>query len=317
MIENETIFVTGGAGFIGTALCEQLAPANRLRVLDTFSRNTFEETTLRALDNVELIQGDVRDPDAVFAAADGADRIVHLASIAGVGTVLSNPARTLDVALSGTRNVLEAARVSGRCKRLVTFSTSEVYGRYAYNVREADDTPIGPVGEPRWSYACAKIATEHLANAYWREHEVPTVSVRPFNVYGPGQVGEGAIHNFVRRVVSGQPITVNNDGRQIRAWCYVDDMVAGTLAALERDEAVGHAFNIGNPAATITVLRLAELVARMAGKKAHIEFQRKDYPDVETRFPNIDKARELLEFEPRVSLEDGLARSLTWYREHA
>lgn len=316
MIRDETIFLTGGAGFIGTELARRLAPHNHVRVLDTFSRNTFEETALRGIENVELVRGDVRDAELVRQSAAGCDRIVHLASIAGVGTVLNNPSRTMDVALTGTRNVLEAAREDGS-KRVAIFSTSEVFGRFAYNVTESDPTPIGAVGEPRWSYACAKIATEHLANAYHREFDLPTVSLRPFNVYGPGQVGEGAIHNFIKRVVAGEAITVNNDGRQIRSWCYVDDMVAGTLAALESDAAPGQAFNIGNPAATITVLRLAELVARVAGVEANIEFRRRDYPDVETRVPNIDKARDLLGYEPTVGLEEGIARTVAWYRGRA
>ena len=316
MIQGETILLTGGAGFIGTRLCERLAPHNTLRVLDTFSRGTWESTRLREFENVELIQGDVRNLDDMTRAGEGATRIVHLASIAGVGTVLNNPALTMDVALTGTKNALEVARANA-CARVVTFSTSEVFGRFAWDVKESDVTPIGAVGEPRWSYACAKIATEHVAHAYHREFGLPTVSLRPFNVYGPGQVGEGAIHNFIRKVLAGDAITVNNDGRQIRSWCYVDDMVEGTLRALELDAAAGQSFNIGNPAATITVLRLAELVARIAGVKANVEFVRKDYPDVETRVPNVDKARELLDFEAKIGLEEGLERTVAWYRERA
>lgn len=315
MITDETILLTGGAGFIGTRLARILARRNRVRVLDTFSRNALATSELNGIAAVELVPADVRDPEAVAAAAAGTQRIVHLASIAGVGTVLQNPSRTMDVALTGTRNVLEAAREVGS-ERVIVFSTSEVFGRFAFDVRESDPTPIGPVGEPRWSYACAKIATEHLANAYHREFGLPTVSLRPFNVYGPGQVGEGAIHNFVRKVLAGEPITVNNDGRQIRSWCHVDDMVDATVAALELDAAPGHAFNIGNPAATITVLRLAGLVARVAGVEPQIEFQRRDYPDVETRVPNVDKARELLGFEPKVGLEEGIGRTIDWYREN-
>ncbi len=315
MIRDETILITGGAGFIGTRLCEELAPHNQVRVLDTFSRNTWEGTKLRDMENVELLRGDVRDPEVVADAASGADRIAHLASVAGVSTVLENPALTMCVAFVGTHNVLEAARLHGNMRRVAAFSTSEVFGRFAWDVGETDPTPIGPVGEGRWTYAVSKIAAEHLANAYYREFGVPAVSLRPFNVYGPGQVGEGAIHHFVLRALSGEPIVVNNDGRQIRSWCYVDDMVDGTLRALEADSAVGQAFNIGNPAATITVLRLAELVQRLAGSTAGIEFRRRDYPDVETRVPNIDKARELLGFEPRTGLDDGIERTLAWYRE--
>jgi len=193
------------------------------------------------------------------------------------------------------------------------FSTSEIYGRFAWNVCERDPTPIGPVEESRWSYACAKIATEHLAMAYHREFELPVVTIRPFNVYGPGQIGEGAVHHFVRRALAREPITVNNDGRQLRSWCFIDDMVAGTVAALEHDAAVGEAFNIGNPTATLTVLRLAELVNRLAGSDSPIVFRARDYPDVETRVPSIDKARTLLGFEPTIGLEEGIRRTLRAY----
>jgi nucleoside-diphosphate-sugar epimerase len=317
MIRDETILLTGGAGFIGAALARRLAPHNQVRVFDTFSRSAPEETPVAAIDGVSVMVGDVRDADAVAEAVSGADRVVHLASIAGVGTVLSNPARTLDVALTGTRNVLEAARRCDTPPRVVVFSTSEVYGRMAWDAREEEPTPIGPVGQPRWSYACAKIATEHLAEAYMREFGIPTVSVRPFNVYGPGQLGEGAIHNFVRRAITGEPITVYNDGRQLRSWCYVDDMVDGTARALEAPSAPGHAFNIGNPQATITVLRLAELVAREAGGTANIQFETRDYPDVEVRVPNIDRARRLLGFEPTVGLDEGIRRTVAWYKESA
>lgn len=315
MITGETILVTGGAGFIGSTLIARLVDDNRVRVFDTMDRDALSSSGLADHPNLELVQGDVRDADAVARAAEGVDRIAHLASIAGVGTVLSHPVRTMQIAIMGTMNVLEAAERVGGVRRVVTFSTSEVFGRYAFNVSEDDDTPIGPVDQARWTYAVSKIASEHLVHGYGRERGVPVVTLRPFNVYGPGQIGEGAIHNFIRRALSGDPITVYNDGRQIRSWCYISDMVDATLASLERDDAVGHAFNIGNPAATITVLRLAELVQRLAGSTTPIAFERRDYPDVETRVPNIDRARRLLAYEPRVSLDEGIARTLDWYRE--
>ncbi len=317
MIQGESILVTGGAGFIGSTLIARLLEHNRVRVFDTLDRDALTRSGLADHENLELVRGDVRDAEAVARAVVGVDRVAHLASIAGVGTVLSHPVKTMQIAITGTMNVLEAARTAGDVKRVVTFSTSEVFGRHAFNVSEADDTPIGPFDEARWTYAVSKIASEHLAHGYGREHGMPVVTLRPFNVYGPGQIGEGAIHNFIRRALAGDPITVYNDGRQIRSWCYITDMVDATLAALELDDAVGNAFNVGNPAATITVLRLAELVQRLAGSTTPIAFERRDYPDVETRVPNIDRARRLLGFEPQVSLEDGIERTLAWYRESA
>jgi len=317
MIHNKRILLTGGAGFIGSTLAARLVESNHVRIYDTLDRNTLAESPIAAHPNIELIKGDVRDLAGMTKAAQGVDYVVHLASVAGVSTVLNNPVRTMRVAIDGTTNLLDACRASGTVQRVVDFSTSEVFGRFAYNALESEPTSIGPVGESRWTYAVAKIAAEHLAHAYGREFGIPLVSVRPFNIYGPGQIGEGAIHNFIRRALAGDPVIVNNDGRQIRSWCYVDDMVEGTLLALDSENANGQVFNIGNPTATITVLRLAELIIRLTGSRSEIRFVRRDYPDVETRVPNIDKARDLLGFEPRVSLEEGIEKTIAWYRHSA
>jgi nucleoside-diphosphate-sugar epimerase len=221
-------------------------------VLDTFRRNALGPAGLDKHPHVRTIQGDVLDAAAVKSAMEGCDVVIHLASIAGVDTVLGNPVLTMRVSLLGTMNVLEAA-LAGGVKRLIDFSTSEVFGRYAYNVTEWDATTLGAVGEARWTYAVAKLATEHLAMNYWKQYQLPTVSVRPFNIYGPRQVGEGAVHHFIVRALRGLPLSIHNDGAQIRAWCYVDDIVDGIALALARDEAVGHAFNIGNPRSTLTI----------------------------------------------------------------
>lgn len=317
MIEGETILLTGGAGFIGSTIAARFVERNRVRVYDTLSRNSLAKSPIANHPNLELIKGDVLDREATAAAMEGVDRVVHLASVAGVSTVLNQPVRTLRVAYEGTLHVLEAARRVDTIKRVITFSTSEVFGRYAYNVREGDETPIGPVGESRWTYAGSKIAAEHLAHAYFRQYGVPVVSLRPFNVYGPGQQGEGAIHNFIARALKEEPITVNNDGRQLRSWCYVSDMVDAVELSIERGEAIGEVFNVGNPLATVNVVRLAELVKRLTGSSSDIRFRRRDYTDVETRVPNIDKARELIGYEPQVSLEEGIEQTIAWYREHA
>jgi nucleoside-diphosphate-sugar epimerase len=317
MIHNKRILLTGGAGFIGSTLAARLVATNKVRIFDILDRNTLADSPIHDHPNIELVRGDVRDLAGVSRAVQGMDMVVHLASVAGVSTVLNNPVKTMRVAIDGTTNLLEACRAAGTIERVVDFSTSEVFGRFAYNALESEATSIGPVGEARWTYAVAKIAAEHLSHAYGAEFGVPIVSLRPFNVYGPGQIGEGAIHNFIRRSLAGDPIVVNNDGRQIRSWCYVDDMVQGTLLALDSENAVGQVFNIGNPTATITVLRLAELIRRFTNSSSEIRFVRRDYPDVETRVPNIDKARDLLGFEPTVSLEAGIERTIEWYRNSA
>ncbi len=238
MIQGKKILLTGGAGFIGTTLAGRLVDQNDIVILDNYHRNTLRHTRLSNHPNVKVIRGDVTDPEAAHAAVEGCEIIVHLAAIAGVDTVLRMPVDTMKVAILGTYNMLEAARQQPRLERFVDFSTSEVFGAYAYNVREADLTSLGAVGEARWTYAVSKLATEHLAHNYHKQFRIPAVSVRPFNIYGPGQTGEGAIHRFIVQALRNEDITIHNDGSQIRAWCYVDDMATGLLACLERDEAV-------------------------------------------------------------------------------
>jgi len=315
-ISGRRILLTGGAGFIGSHLVERLAADNDIVVLDTFRRNALGPAGLDKHARVKVLKGDVLDAAAVANAMAGCDAVIHLASIAGVDTVLGNPVLTMRVSLLGTMNVLEAALAAGSVKRLIDFSTSEVFGRYAYNVTEWDATTLGAVGEARWTYAVAKLATEHLAMNYWKQHQLPTVSIRPFNIYGPRQVGEGAVHHFIVRALRGQPIEVHNDGSQIRAWCYVDDIVDGILLTLEREAAVGHAFNIGNPRSTLTIHSLAKEIIRLASSASHIEHVPWNQADVELRIPNIDKAKELLHYAPKVDLEEGLLRTIYWYRRH-
>lgn len=313
-VEGRRILVTGGAGFIGSHLVERLAGANELVVFDTLRRNALGPAGLDRHPKVTLVQADVLDAAAVARAMDGCDAVVHLASIAGVDTVLRNPVLTMQVSLTGTMNVLEAAHRQGGVKRLIDFSTSEVFGRYAYNVTEWDATTLGAVGEARWTYAVAKLATEHLAMNYWKQYGLPTCSIRPFNIYGPRQVGEGAVHHFIVRALRNLPLEVHNDGSQIRAWCYVDDIVDGILLALTREQAVGHAFNIGNPRSTLTIHSLAREIVRLASSGSPVAFVPWNHADVELRIPNIAKARELLHYEPRVDLEEGLLRTVLWYR---
>lgn len=316
LVEGRRILITGGAGFIGSHLVERLIGHNEVIVLDTFRRDALAAAGLDGHKNLTVIKGDVLDAAVVKRAMADCDAVVHLASVAGVDTVLSNPVLTMRVSMLGTVNVLDAALAAGSVKRLIDFSTSEVFGRYAFNVTEWDATTLGAVGEARWTYAVAKLATEHLAMNFWKQHQLPTCSIRPFNIYGPRQVGEGAVHHFIVRALRGDPLQIHNDGSQIRAWCYVDDIIDGILLVLTRDEAVGHAFNIGNPRSTLTIHHLAREIVRLSSSSSRIEHVPWNHPDVELRIPNIDKARELLRFSPRIDLEEGLLRTVHWYRHH-
>jgi len=314
MIRGKQLLLTGGAGFIGSRLAAVLVADNQLVVYDTGRRNSLAGTDLISHPNLRFIKGDVLDAPALAAAAQGCHLIVHLAGIAGVDTVLAAPVETMQVNILGTYHALEVARRLPGLERFVDFSTSEVFGAFAYKVSESDATSLGAVGEARWTYAVSKLAAEHLAYSYHKVYGVPAVSLRPFNVYGPGQVGEGAIHRFIVQALKGEDITIHNDGSQIRAWCYVDDMVDAALSALTRPEAIGETFNIGDPRSVLTIYQLAREVVRLSASRSRITFVPWDNRDVELRIPDIEKARKLLGYEPRVDLEQGLLRTIEWYR---
>ncbi len=314
MLEGSSILITGGAGFIGTALVRRLADKNRIRVLDNLRRNALASAGLDKHPNVELVVGDVRDDQVVTAATRGVDYVIHMASIAGVDTVMKNPVTTMEVSLLGTVNALRAAHAAGGIKRFIDFSTSEVFGTYAFRVNEGNVTSLGAVGEARWTYAVSKLATEHLAHNYYRQFGLPTCAIRPFNIYGPGQVGEGAIHAFVTRALKNEPILIHNQGDQIRAWCYIDDIVDSVLLALTRDDSIGETFNIGNPRSTVTIYHLARMIVEAAKSKSDIRFVRWDFPDVELRVPDVRKAEQRLGFRANIDLDVGLLRTIEWYR---
>jgi nucleoside-diphosphate-sugar epimerase len=308
--------LTGGAGFIGTTLSRRLIAGNEIVVLDNLHRDALAGTDLAGHRNLTFVQADVLDADAVRDTLRDATHIVHLAAIAGVDTVLESPVRTMRVNLIGTYNVLEAAHATQESlERLVDFSTSEVFGRHAYKVEEVHETAQGSVGEARWTYAVSKLAGEHLAHSYYDEFGLPTCSLRPFNVYGPGQIGGGAIRAFIETILAGDDLVIHGDGSQIRAWCYVDDLVDALLLVLERPEAVGEVYNIGNPRSVVTVFDLAARIRRLMESDSEITFRPLHYTDVEMRIPNIDKARRELGWAPQVDLDEGLARTIAWYRE--
>jgi len=314
-IENKRILITGGAGFIGAALACRLVERNQIVVYDNGHRNSLKDRPILNHPNLEIIWGDVLDAENVRQAVRGCQIIIHMAAIAGVDTVLKMPVTTMKVNFIGTYNVLEAAIQDQCVGRFIDFSTSEVFGTYAYKAREGDVTSLGAVGEARWTYAVSKLATEHLAHNYRKQYGLPTVSVRPFNIYGPGQVGEGAIHHFILRALMTDDLEIHNDGSQIRAWCYIDDFMDGLLLCAEKSAAIGQVFNIGNPRSVLTIYHLAQEVVRLSGSKSKIKLVHWPYTDVELRIPDIEKARQLLGYEPSVDLDDGLIRTIAWYRQ--
>jgi len=312
MIKGKRIFITGGAGFIANTLIKKLAEENRIVVYDNFHRDTLTASGFADHPNVEVVRGDVLDYYLLNRSMKDAEIVVHAAGVAGIDTVIKDPIRTMRVNMIGTANVLEAAYVNGVTGRVLDFSTSEVFGSMAFKSSEADNTVAGSAGEARWVYAVSKLAGEHLAKAYHSQLQLPTVTLRPFNVYGPGQTGEGAIQVFIKRALRDEEIHIDGDGNQIRAWCYVDDFVDCMMRCIEDDRAVGESFNIGNGRAVMTVLGLAQTVCRVLESKSKIVHDPPLSADVELRIPSVKKTEEMLGFKAKVDLEEGIKRTAEW-----
>lgn len=318
-IKNKRILLTGGAGFIGSTLVSRLYKDNEILIYDNFSRDSLKYKNIKSK-NIQVVKGDVLDLDFLKKTTENfrPQMAVHLASIAGVDTVIRNPVRTLEVILIGTFNFLNSLRkYSGDLERVMDFSTSEVLGSYAYKSTELSNTNFAPVGEARWTYSVGKVAGEHLVHAFSKEHGYPSVTIRPFNIYGVGQVGEGAIHVFIKNAIKNKTIEIHGDGDQIRSWCYVDDMVDGMLLALTKKEAVGEIFNIGNPKGTITISSLAEKIVSICKSKSKIKYVPKNYVDVELRIPSIEKAKVLLGYNPKVDLNEGIRKTSIFYKKYS
>lgn len=314
-VTGKRICITGGAGFIGSHLAERLVDRNEVVVYDNLHRNALQFAHLDGHRNLTFVKGDVLDYAATRRAVDGCQIVIHCAAIAGVYSVVKSSIRTMEVNLLGTNTVVKAALDHG-VERFVDFSTSEVYGAFIHNAKESEPTALGPVGEARWVYAASKLASEHLSFAHHTEEGLPLAIVRPFNVFGPRQVGDGAVRGIVLQALKHEPIILYNDGTQIRAWCYVDDFVDGVLACVERPEAVGHAFNLGNPQGTITNLELTRMILRLTNSRSEITYKPHPGAEIELRVPSIHKAAALLDYAPKVSLEDGLQRTIAWYAEN-
>ncbi len=317
MIKNKRILITGGAGFIGTELTKRLAVENEIMIYDSFDRNAIQFTDLESSANVTIVNGDILDLKSLSKLVlDFHPQIVlHLAAIAGISNVALKPVLTMQVNMIGTYNLLESIMpVKEDVEHIVDFSTSEIFGSYAYKYDEKAGSRIASVGDARWTYSTSKLAAEHLTHAYFTQYDYPTTTVRPFNIYGPGQVGEGAIHQFINRAIKNETLQIHGDGSQIRSWCFVDDFVDCIMLILNSKKSIGEAFNIGNPLGTVTISMLARIIKEIAKSTSEIVHVPKNYVDVELRVPSIEKAVELLDYQPKVDLQEGLKRTIDWYR---
>jgi len=302
--------VSGGAGFIGSHLCQALLD-NGMRVLALDNLITGSRENLRTFEghpDFEFRQSDVNN--GIFVGGD-ARYVLHFASPASPPQYDANPIHTLKVGTVGTMNMLGLARAKGATFLLA--STSEVYGDPLVHPQpESYWGNVNPIG-PRGCYDEAKRCAEAFAMAYHRAHQVDTKIIRIFNTHGPRmQVLDGrAVPNFMAQALRGEPLTVYGDGSQTRSLCYVSDLVRGVLGVLERGDEMP--VNLGNPS-EVTVLQLAETIIRLANSKSEIVHRDLPVDDPKQRRPDITRARTLLGWEPEVSLEDGLVRTLEYFR---
>jgi dTDP-glucose 4,6-dehydratase len=309
----ETIVITGGAGFLGSHLCERLlADGCSVICLDNFCTGAAGNVA-HLLENprFRLVRYDVTEYVYVGGPVDA---VLHFASPASPVDYLELPIQTLKVGSIGTIHALGLAREKGA--RFVLASTSEVYGDPLVHPQGEDYWGnVNPVG-PRGVYDEAKRFSEALTVAYRNTHGVDTKIVRIFNTYGPRmRPADGrAIPTFISQALAGEPITVSGDGSQTRSVCYVSDLVEGIVRLLR--SAHPGPVNIGNPA-ELSVLELAQMIRRLAGSASPITFIPRPQDDPRVRQPRIDLARDVLDWKPQVGVEEGLGRTIAWFRERA
>lgn len=308
------ILVTGGAGFIGSHTTERLlARGDEVVVLDNFNDAydpAIKRANAAALQGARIVTGDIRDRELVRKLfADGRfDAVVHLAAMAGVRPSLLDPLHYEDVNMRGTMTLLEEARAR-RGLRFVFASSSSVYGaRDKVPFSEADDIP-----HPVSPYAATKRAGELMCYTYHHLFGVPISCLRFFTVYGPRQRPEMAIAKFTRSILDGEPIPFFGDGSTRRDYTYVDDIVDGVLAALDRCSGYD-IYNLGE-SATTSLSELVDALSKAIGKPAILDRQPNQPGDVPLTCADVSKARARLGYEPRTPVADGLARYVAWYRQ--
>ncbi len=310
MIRGKRILITGGNGFIGAALATRLSPHNDVTLLDlSFSGDND-------LSQARRVVADITDENALIGIARGNQIIIHTAAKIGVKEVIGDALATLHTNYTGTANLLRASLLNPYCERVISFSTSEVFGANSSNVAENSTSIFPSIQDARWCYGAGKLAAEHLAFGYYRQHGLPIVIVRPFNVFGEGRVGDYAMLNLILRALHGDDLAIYGNGTQIRAWCHIDDFCFAIIRCMESEKAIGQAFNIGNPHNTVTVYDLAQRVIRACGSMSRITFVPLNFTDIELRIPDISKAKSILGFNPGVGLDEGLERTVNWARKN-
>ena len=316
-LKNKKILVTGSDGFIGSHLVERLLDENcQIKAFVYYNSfnswgwlDTFPKDKLK---NIEIFAGDIRDPSGVRIAIKEVDVVFHLAALIGIPFSYHSPDSYIDTNIKGTLNVLQSCREYD-IERVVIASTSEVYGTAQY-VPIDEKHPF----QGQSPYSASKIGADKIAESFYRSFSVPVVIARPFNTYGPRMAQDGrVVIEFVQAALVNKPFPIFGDGTQTRSFCYIDDMVNGLVAAMDKGK-TGEVYNLGNPD-EFTVLELAEKVKGLVNASSEVEFVQ-DLPedDPKQRCSDITKAKEKLGWEPKVQLEEGLKKLIDYLqKDHA
>jgi len=317
----DSILVTGGAGFIGSHIVEQLlADGKKVFIVDDLSTGRLDNlAAVREHPDLHLIVDSITNWPMMKDTVEQVDQVIHLAAAVGVRKIIEEPVETITTNVRGTEIVLDCCYKHGT--PLYAASTSEIYGKAGVALHEEHDRIMGSTSHRRWAYACTKVMDEFLALAYHQSKGLPVVIGRFFNTVGPRQVGTWGmvLPTFVTQALNGEPITVYGTGEQMRSFCHVNDSIRAVLGLIEAEEAIGEVYNIGNEH-EITIMELAERVKEKAGSKSEIvtvsyeEAYGEGFEDMERRQPDTTKIHDLLGWETEYGMDDIIDDVIAYYR---
>ena len=313
------VFITGGAGFIGSHLCDALINrGDEVAILDNLSTGSSNNIS-HLQGKIEVTQGDIRDQRLVESLAANSDLVLHMAAALGVDKILANPIESISTNFYGSEVVLNAALKFD--KRIIIASTSEIYGKNTQqSLSETDDRVIGTPQKLRWTYSDAKALEESIAHSLYLFNNLKVTTIRFFNTVGPRQTGKYGmvLPRFVQSALTNSPLRVFGDGHQTRVFCHVIDAIDALLLLVANDNSIGEVFNIGG-VEEISILELANLVIGQTNSKSTIklvdysEAYPPGYEDIQKRVPNISKIRNFTGWNPKLNIAriiDDIAKSL-------